>query len=65
MGLFELFELCAEASQPSADDRPSRAIPPRGRDDEGLRSLGARLFWPAVASAALVGIGLLQGFAAS
>lgn len=65
MGLFELFELCAEAARPPAEAESSRAAPPRGFEPADIRQLKAQLFWPSLASAVLVCIGLLQGLAAS
>jgi hypothetical protein len=65
VGLFELFELCAEAAQPPAEDGSSRAAPPRGFEAADFEQLKAQLFWPSLVSAVLVCLGLLQGFAAS
>jgi hypothetical protein len=65
MGLFELFELCANAAQPPADAGTSQAARTPGFEAEDFRQLKAQLFWPALVSTALLCLGLLQGFAAS
>jgi hypothetical protein len=65
MGLFELFELCAEAAQPPMGEGSSPAAPPPGFETEDFRLLKTRLFWPTLVSAVLVCLALLQGFAAS
>ncbi len=65
MGLFELFELCAEAAQPPVGEDSSRAGSPRGFEAEDFRLLKAQLFWPAMVSGVLACLALLEGFAAS
>ncbi len=65
MGLFELFELCAKATQPPMSEGSSQPAAPCGFEAEDFQLLKEQMFWPSLVSAALVCLGLLQGFAAS
>ena len=65
MGSLELFEICLGADILASEDDQAKAAPPPGFGSIDFQLLKTQLFWPSLASASLMCLAILQGFALS